>query len=343
MSYKHIVILKNDAVGDLVHSLKAINNIIEDKDVGKITIFLSKLSKKFSFFFNYSKIEVKILNYNLSILEKIKLFIFILINKVDEIYILAPKNFYYFLPIFFFKTKFYGICIDNIDGYKRPANFLRKYLHKHVVNDRSAIFKRKSTSEIQEELTFKNLSTNKENDISIKMSTQLRKYLPKNYFYFHAKTKTLNELGWGIEELNLIFQEFLKFSDNVVLTKDIEVDKNTKIFKNHFTSFDFNTSEFIDRSEKIIFFDNIDGQDLYNIIFNSKKIVAFHGMMTNIASINKQQVLDLFHCKIKNWNDYRNYRNSFYEFKPKYKGYDFIIPSKDIKKTIRKMRYSLQK
>ena len=66
-------------------------------------------------------------------------------------------------------------------------------------------------------------------------------------------------------------------------------------------------------------------------------------MMTNIASINKQQVLDLFHCKIKNWNDYRNYRNSFYEFKPKYKGYDFIIPSKDIKKTIRKMRYSLQK
>ena len=97
------------------------------------------------------------------------------------------------------------------------------------------------------------------------------------------------------------------------------------------------------RSKKVIFFDNIDGKDLYNVIFHSKKVVAFHGMMTNIGSINKQQVLDLFHCKIKNWNDYRNYRNSFYEFKPKYVGYDFIIPNNDIDKTIRKMRYSLKK
>ena len=96
-------------------------------------------------------------------------------------------------------------------------------------------------------------------------------------------------------------------------------------------------------TKKVIFFDNIDGEDLYNVILNSKKIVAFHGMMTNIGSINRQQVLDLFHCKIKSWNDYRNCRNSFYEFKPKYAGYDFIIPSNDINKTIRKMRYSLKK
>ena len=80
---------------------------------------------------------------------------------------------------------------------------------------------------------------------------------------------------------------------------------------------------------------------MYNVIRNSSRIVAFHGMMTNIGSINKQNILDLFHCNIKNWNDYRNYRNSFYEFKPNCPGYNFIIPSKNINKTIRKMRYFL--
>ena len=35
----HSVILKNDAVGDLVHSLTAINNIISTKSNKKITLF----------------------------------------------------------------------------------------------------------------------------------------------------------------------------------------------------------------------------------------------------------------------------------------------------------------
>ena len=41
----------------------------------------------------------------------------------------------------------------------------------------------------------------------------------------------LDELGWGISELTLLFNEFLKYSENVVLTKDIEIDENTKILK----------------------------------------------------------------------------------------------------------------
>ena len=67
MPNKHVIILKNDAVGDLVHSLEAIYNIINDTEVDKITIYLSKLSKKFKFLFDNSKINVKVLNYNLSL------------------------------------------------------------------------------------------------------------------------------------------------------------------------------------------------------------------------------------------------------------------------------------
>ena len=75
MSGKHVIILKNDAVGDLVHSIEAIYNIINDSEVDKITIYISKLSEKFNFLFNNTKINVKVLNYNLSLVEKIQLFL----------------------------------------------------------------------------------------------------------------------------------------------------------------------------------------------------------------------------------------------------------------------------
>ncbi len=343
MSGKHVIIFKNDAVGDLVHSLKAIYNIINDSEVDKITIYVSKLNQKFSFLFNDKKINIKVVNYNLSIKDKIQLFLFILFNNIFKIYILTPKSFYYLLPIFFFKTKFYAICINNINGYKRPSTLLRKFLHKLVINDRSALFKRKSTSTIQNELTMNETIKHRKIQIKSGLSIYLKDHLPNNYAYFHVKKKILIELGWGIDDLKLLFNEFLKYFENVVFTKDIEFDENNKIFKEHFNSFDFKTSVFVDKSQKIIFLDNVDGKDLYNIIISADKIIAFHGMMTNIGSINKQKVLDLFHCNISNWNDYRNYRNSFYEFKPKYNGYDFIIPNKDINKTIKKMRYSFIK
>ena len=342
MSGKHVVIFKNDAVGDLVHSLKAINNICNEKNVDKITIYISKLSEKFNFLINNQKITFKVVNYNLSIFEKVKIFFFICFNNIFKIYILAPKNFYFYLPIFFLNTKFYALCVDNINGYKRPSIFFRRFLYKYVINNRSAQFKRKATSELQNELTInKNYISNNQN-LKSNLSNNLNVYLPKNYIFFHVKNKTIKELGWGIIELKLLFNEFLRFSDNVVLTKDLKLDDNTKIFKDNFNSFDFKTLKFTDKSSKIIFFDNIDGIDLYNTILHAKKVVAFHGMMTNLGSIRKQKVLDLFHCKIDNWSDYRNYRNSFYEFKPKYFGYDFTIPRKDMNKTIKKIKFSFK-
>ena len=66
-------------------------------------------------------------------------------------------------------------------------------------------------------------------------------------------------------------------------------------------------------------------------------------MMTNLATIEKRPVLDLFHCEIKSLHDYRRYKNAMYEFKPNYKDYDFIVPSKNLSKTLNKMRFSLKK
>ena len=152
-----------------------------------------------------------------------------------------------------------------------------------------------------------------------------------------------DKLNWKFKDLELLFHEFEKYSDNIILTKDIEFDNNNVLFKNNFNSYDFKLGEFINNKKNILFFDNIVGEDLFNVIKYSQKVVAFHGMMTSLGTLLNKPILDLYHCKISSWEDYRRYRNSFYEFKPKHDDYDFIIPKKDIKKTIKKIKFSLKK
>ncbi len=285
-----IIIFKNDAVGDLIYSLHAINNIIINNKDKNIIIYLSDRSKNFSFLINNKKITFKIVNYNLSLIQKIQIFCFILVNNISKAYILTPKSFYFLLPPIFRKTKFYGVCINGIDNYKRPQEFLRKYLFKYVINDRSAIYKRDSTEMIQYELTknINQLNPETEININVEISDVLKKYLPRNYCYFHLKKQRLDALGWGISEIKLLLDELLKYSANVVITKDIEVDENSKILKENFNSFDFKSNNYLNKNKKIIFFDNIDGKNIYNVITLSKKIIAFHGMMTSLGAINKK-------------------------------------------------------
>ncbi len=349
MSLEHVVILKNDATGDLPPSLSAIYKIIEDNKVKKVTIFLSELSKKFSFLFKNRKVNTKVLNYNLSIKEKINIFFFILTNKIDKVYIIAPKNFYYFLPIFFWNIKFYAVCINNINNYKRPGVFFRRFLFKYVINNRSAIFKRSSAQKIQNELINSNNNFVKIK-LNIEISKEIKSHLPEDYFYFHMRKKRILELGWGNEQLMYLFDEFLKHCNKLIITKDVafgskyeDAIDDAAFLKSNYSYYNLKNAQFIKNHERIIFFDNIDGVNIYHLIRNAKKTIAFHGMMTALGSVENKPVLDLFHCNIKNWNDYRKYRNSFYEFKPKYNGYDFIIPKNDIKKTVKKMQFSLKK
>ena len=132
---KKIIIYKNDAVGDLVQSLDAINNIINHNKDNKILIYLSERSKNFDFLLQFENVEIKILNYNLSILEKVNIIFYLINNDIDIVYILTPKKFYFYLPLFFKKIKFYALCMNSKDNYKRPSNFLRKYLLLDIIYD----------------------------------------------------------------------------------------------------------------------------------------------------------------------------------------------------------------
>ena len=145
--------------------------------------------------------------------------------------------------------------------------------------------------------------------------------------YTHSK---LGDLIWQLPYIKAL-SEYHKKKITIIVRASTQAKKILKDL-DHFDNIEYNNL-----STKIILYDNIKGEDLYGTIVNSSKVIAFHGMMTNLASINRKNTIDMWFCDIKNYNDYRNYRNAFYEFKPKYKGYNFIIPSKEIDKTIRKL------
>ena len=341
---KYVIILKNDAVGDLCQSLNAINNIIHDNKDKKILIYLSERSKKFNFLIKGENLFFKELKYNLTLFEKIKLIYLLFFTKISDVYILTPKKFYYYLPYLFRNIRFHALCIDGRKNYKRPNEYLRSFLYQFVINDRAADYKRKHITNLLNQLTPNNQKSFKPK-ILPNGSKFLKSKLPKNYIFFHIKKDIIDKLTWDISKLKLLFNELLNHYDYVIITKDIEKNKSSDLVNKEFNVIDFQNEKIYIKNDnlKIILFDNIEGEDLYYTIQNSSKILAFHGMMTNLGSIEFNKVLDLWFCDIQNFNDYKNYRNAFYEFKPVYKGYDFTIPSKDILKTIKKITYSLKK
>ena len=80
---------------------------------------------------------------------------------------------------------------------------------------------------------------------------------------------------------------------------------------------------------------------MLNSIKFSKKTVSCHGTITLLGNLIGTPILDLFYCEIRNQKDYHRYKNSFHEHVPK-NNYDFIIPKKDIYKTIKKMKFSFK-
>ena len=341
-----IIIFKNDRIGDLIPSVSAINLIIEKNKDKEVIIYLSEINHKMKFLFNEKNVKIITINYKLPFRNRIHILNFFIKTKISHVYILRPKNFFFLLPIFFYfkKIKFYGLCLDGKENYKRPIIFLRKFLTKFIVNDRATLKKRASREKLQLDLV-KNQSDNDRfiKNYNFELSNILKKILPNNYSLIHYKKQIFEELGWGIDGLNKIIDELLRYHQNVVLINDIEPSNDNKIFKKKYNWYDFNKHESEKKDSKVLYLENIDGLDMFNAIKLSKKTIACHGTITLLANLTKVPILDIFYCKIKNRNDYHRYKNSFHEHKPYDINYDFIIPSKNINKTIRKMKFSLKK
>ena len=195
---KKIIIFKNDRTGDLFVSLEAINKIISKHKKDRLIIFLSNINHKFSFLF--PKITKKIIPMNLGLFKKIYLLFYLIINKIDTIYILTPKNFYYYLPFIFRKIKFYAITIKSKKS--RPNNFLLKYLENYVVIDRVNLKKRKSSYVIQKELIQLDSKDENIKNLCISHSVKHNFEYPKKYIFFHYKHNLFNGLlNWELNKI----------------------------------------------------------------------------------------------------------------------------------------------
>ncbi len=332
MNKKKVIIFKNDRTGDLFTSFKAINKIINKHENDYIEIFLSKLNYKFNFI--TSKINYRVFNINLSIAEKIIILFYFIKNDVDTAYILTPKNFYYFLPLIFPKTKFYGIIIKAKRD--RPSSFLIKYLFKYVVIDRINIKKRNSTYNIQEKLIdFKN----NKNFLNSPIEKKFDFILPKKYIFFHYKLSLFkNLLKWDINKVDQFISFLNTKHENIVFTSELNNDKINNHFINNYSTYDFKSmqSKFLSKNN-IIFLNNLDGENLFYIIKHSSKVISPEGIMTHIAYYSKVKTLALLHFNLKNTEDFKSQIISCREWFPP-NNYEYCVLKKNFEDSIKKLK-----
>ena len=328
---KKVLILKNDRTGDLFVSLQAINLILNKHFDKEINIFLSNINHKFSFLF--PKIKKNIISMNLSIYEKIKIFFYFLFNEIETVYILTPKNFYYYLPFFFRNIKFYGISINGQK--KRPGSFLLKYLYKYVELDRLNIKKRKSSYEIQKDLIDTNFESNFLNNHS---NTSHKFEYPKNYIFFHYKRNLFeNLLQWNLETTYLFLKFLSSKYENILFSSEFKDDDTNFFFMRRFNTFDFDNLNLNKiNNENIFFLKNVDGYDLFDAVNKSSEIIAPEGIITHMGYYLKKPILALMHFNLKNKQDFINQIISCKEWFPPNK-YKFIVLKKDYNASIRKL------
>ena len=129
-----ILVLKNDRVGDLANSLKGLNSLLNENKDKKVELILSDISKDLSFLFKIKNVKITYLKYSLNIFDKIKLFFKVITSNFEKIYILAPKNIYFYLPLIS-SAKIFAITITNKIK-SRPTKYLRSKLHYYKGNNR---------------------------------------------------------------------------------------------------------------------------------------------------------------------------------------------------------------
>lgn len=331
-----IIILKNDRTGDLFVSTPTINKILNKHQSQKIEIFLSNINHKFSFL--YPNINKRVINMDLNLIDKIYIFFYFLFNKISDVYILTPKNFYYYLPFFFRRIKFHGIVVNSERN--RPIAFLRKYLYKYVIIDRINLKKRQSSYLIQSNLV-ENIKNEKQL-LNFNIDYKEKFNLPKRYVFFHYKKNLFqNLLKWNDREIFEIINLLSSKFENVLFSSEYKDEKINTFFKSNFNTYDFRYNKFYSiNSKNIYFLLDIDGVDLFNTVKNADKVVSPEGIISHMAYINKKPILAMLHFEIKNKKDIIQQLISCKEWFPP-NNYDYIVLKKNLQSTIKKLTYRI--
>ena len=327
-----ILILKNDRVGDYFTSINSINLILNKHKDKDIRIFLSKINYKFNFIFKKTKIEI--FNYNLTILEKIKILSFIVFNNISDIYILAPKKFYYILPFFFRKIKFHAVCIESQKS--RPSNFLKKFLYSKKTLYRENKSKILSVYKVLENLIdykneihdFKNLNFEKFSFFKF----------PKNSTFFHYKHNLFYEkLLWTNTEIKNFIEYLAANRKYIVFSSELNNSDKNNFFFEHFNSYDFKKNIYNKiNNNNVLFLKNIEGKNLVHAISMCDDVIAPESGITHIGSFLKKKTLALMHFEFREKEDIFRQIIACKEWSP-LSHFKFSILKKDFSKSINKL------
>ena len=306
---RKILILKNDRVGDLFHSLRNIEHLIKNYSNSSIEIYLSNINIRFSKILNYKNVTIKKFNFNLTIYEKFSLLLKLLINKYDYVLILTPKSFYFYLPILFKKVKFLGICVDGKQR-NRPNKFLRKYLYKYEVNDRSNNKSKQTIYNLEKKLLNQIIS----NFDKINLNNKVNKNAKKNSIniLFHYKSELFGDIQENLQSILNIFLEITATSEaSFSISTDLELKNSYNLIIRKIKNY-----------EKIRFLGSVEADELINVIGGSDIVISPHGAISCIGAYYDKHIIDIFDRNIT--------RNAFREFKPHTNGhYQFIFKSEN--------------
>ena len=327
-----VLILKNDRVGDYITSIESINLILNKHKDKDIEIFLSKINYKFNFIFK--NLESKIFNYDLNYIEKIRIFFYLCFNNISDIYILTPKNFYYYLPIFFRKIKFHAICIESEKS--RPSNYLKNFLYRKEILYRNNKSKILSVYKVLENLInyknkckdFKTLNFNKFSFFEF----------PENSTYFHYKHNLFDEkLNWSNLKIKNFIYYLAKRRNYIVFSSELNNKKKNNFFYENFNSYDFNIRKYNKlNNDNILFLKNIEGKDLVNAIYLCNDVIAPESGITHIGSFLNKKTLALMHFNFNHKGEILRQIIACKEWAP-LSNFKFTILKKDYSKSINKL------
>ena len=338
MDNREILILKNDRGGDLFASISLISSLSSRYKKNKI--YLSNLNSGFSFLFKKSKLEYT--NYDLTFINKLKIFYDLLVNDYQKVYILTPKKFYFFLPFFFRKIKFYAIVYDGKNNL-RPSNFFRKYLYKYRI-----IYRYKKNIKNYRELQLELLDNDdiydkKFSALNIpKINKELKNILPSNFLYFQFRYLFFTQLNWGLEEFNYLISEFHKKYEYVLFSSDLENNSISNSFNSYFKSnySILDTENYLKKinlsNKKTFFLDNINALNLFLVLNESNMNVAKEGIVSHLSYFHQKKCHNLFNFDLKTKDDVYHQKISYSEW-CKGMNLSFSFLNKDIIKSTKKI------
>ncbi len=330
-----ILVLKNDRVGDLANSLKGINSLLNENRDKQIEIILSDISKDLSFLFKIKNVKITYLKYSLNAFDKVKLFLKIITSNFEKIYILTPKNVYFYLPLIC-NAKVYAITITNKNK-SRPFKYLRSKLHYYKDNNRENRKIGQSISNLiydlcnKEKKVFPNILNNNPS-LSLLFNENIS--LISNFIHIHYKENIFSKNGWTSDDFIDLLNSFKHLNYKVIFTSDLGNFSYHDKFLSKFSNLNFdNKISSLNFNSRIHYFHNINTQDLFKLIDLSNVVISPHGAMTVLASYLNKNVIDIFDTNITS--------NSFHEFKPKNSNYKFLILANNKNKVTNKILRNL--